>query len=89
MNHTASQTAVATRSSDNCRIVGSDLRAWYRVWTDNGQTGSLSIALLCGIQIRMVVGFAKIIEESLVAEACNAPNALVIPFRIELFRPAA
>ncbi len=24
----------------------------------------------------------------LVAEACNAPNALIIPFRIELNRPA-
>ena len=25
----------------------------------------------------------------LVAEACNVPNALIVPFRIELFRPAA
>jgi hypothetical protein len=28
-------------------------------------------------------------KDSLVAEACNVPNALIIPFRIELFRPAA
>jgi hypothetical protein len=39
----------------------------------------------------MVVGFAEIIEieESLVAEACNLPNCLVLPFRMELIRLAA
>jgi hypothetical protein len=39
----------------------------------------------------MVAGFAEVIDrkETLVATACNVPNALIIPFRIELFRPAA
>jgi hypothetical protein len=39
----------------------------------------------------MVAEFAEVIdrEETLVAAACNAPNALIIPFRIELHRPAA
>jgi hypothetical protein len=39
----------------------------------------------------MVVGFAEVIEreETLVAEACNHPNLLVIPFRAELIRCAA
>jgi hypothetical protein len=38
----------------------------------------------------MVAGFAEVIEreETLVAAACNAPNALIVPFRIELLRPA-
>jgi hypothetical protein len=42
-------------------------------------------------QIRMVAGFAEVIdrEETLVAEACNHPNLLVIPFRAELIRCAA
>jgi len=29
------------------------------------------------------------VRARLVAGACNVPNALIIPFRIELFRPAA
>jgi hypothetical protein len=59
-------------------LLGSDLRAWDGVWTDYRQSGRLSIALLCGTQIRMVLGFTEIIEreESLVAEACNHPNFL-------------
>jgi hypothetical protein len=42
-------------------------------------------------QIRMVAGFAEVIEreETLVAEACNHPNCLVLPFRLELIRLAA
>jgi hypothetical protein len=58
---------------------------------DYGQTESLSITLLCGAQIRMVVGFAEIIEreQSLVAEACNVPIFLVVTFRIELIRAVA
>jgi hypothetical protein len=28
-------------------------------------------------------------KEQLIAEACNVPNALIVPFRIVLFRPAA
>jgi len=40
------------------------------------------------LSIRMVAGFAEIAEKDfLVAGACNVPNALIIPFRIELFRP--
>jgi hypothetical protein len=41
----------------------------------------------------MVAGFAEAIEseseETLVAEACNHPNCLVLPFSVELIRLAA
>jgi hypothetical protein len=39
----------------------------------------------------MVVGFADLIEteEGLVAEVCNHPNLLVLPFNFELIRAAA
>jgi len=39
----------------------------------------------------MVLEFAGIAEknEILVAEACNHPNCLVLPFGVELIRPAA
>jgi hypothetical protein len=38
----------------------------------------------------MVAGFAEVAErkEILVAEACNYPNLLVLPFRMELIRLA-
>jgi hypothetical protein len=38
----------------------------------------------------MVAGFAEMIEreETLVAEACNHPNCLVLPFKLELIRLA-
>jgi hypothetical protein len=43
------------------------------------------------LSIRMVTGFAEVIEreEALVAEACNHPNCLVLPFRLELIRVVA
>ena len=65
----------SNRSVTGSRLVGSDLRAWHQVWTDYAQTGSISITLLCGIQIPMVVGFAEIIEreQSLVAGAGFEP----------------
>jgi hypothetical protein len=39
----------------------------------------------------MIAGFAEVIEReaALVAEACNHPNCLVLPFRLELIRVAA
>jgi hypothetical protein len=39
----------------------------------------------------MVAGFAEVIErkETLVAEARNHPNCLVLPFGLELIRVAA
>jgi hypothetical protein len=39
----------------------------------------------------MVAGFAEVIESeaTLVAEACNHPNWLVLPFSFELLREAA
>jgi hypothetical protein len=39
----------------------------------------------------MVAGFAEVIEreETLVAEACNHPNLLVLPFSFDLIRRAA
>jgi hypothetical protein len=39
----------------------------------------------------MVAGFEEVIEreETLVAEACNHPYCLVLPFRLELIRLAA
>jgi hypothetical protein len=39
----------------------------------------------------MVAGFAEVIdrEETLVAQACNHPNCLVIPFKTVLKRRAA
>jgi hypothetical protein len=39
----------------------------------------------------MVAGFADVVEtaDTLVAEACNHPNLLVLPFGFELVRPAA
>ncbi|MGB2620302.1 MAG: hypothetical protein WBC57_24190, partial [Candidatus Acidiferrales bacterium] len=42
-------------------------------------------------QIRMVAGLTELIEgkDSLVAEACNHPNCLVLPFRMELIRLVA
>jgi hypothetical protein len=38
----------------------------------------------------MVAGFLEVVEKeaTLVAEACNHPNLLVIPFRAELIRCA-
>jgi hypothetical protein len=44
-----------------------------------------------GMQIRMVAGFAEVIdrEETLVATACNHPNCLVLPFRFPMLRAAA
>ena len=44
-----------------------------------------------GQQIRVVAGFAEIVEreETLVAEACKHPNLRAIPFRAELIRCAA
>ncbi len=40
---------------------------------------------------RMVAGFAEAADrkQTLVAEACNHPNLLVLPFRLELIRLAA
>ena len=57
------------------------VRYWKVFWTQ----------LHCGIQIRMVAGFAEVIESeaTLVAEACNHPNLLVLQFRFELNRVAA
>jgi hypothetical protein len=39
----------------------------------------------------MVAGFVEVIEreETLVAEACNHPNCLVLPLSLELIRLAA
>jgi hypothetical protein len=39
----------------------------------------------------MVAGVAEVIESeaTLVAEACNHPNCLVLPFSVELIRLAA
>jgi hypothetical protein len=39
----------------------------------------------------MVAGFAELIESeaTLVAEACNHPNCLVLPFSLELIRAGA
>jgi hypothetical protein len=39
----------------------------------------------------MVAGFAEVIEseETLVADACNHPNWLVLPFRFSMMRTAA
>jgi hypothetical protein len=38
----------------------------------------------------MVAGFAEVIEsEATLAAACNHPNLLVLPFRMELIRLAA
>jgi hypothetical protein len=43
------------------------------------------------LQIRMVAGSAETMEteEILVAGACNHPNCLVLPFKLELIRLAA
>lgn len=43
------------------------------------------------LSIRMVAGFAEVIEgqEFLVAGACNRPNCLVLPLSVELIRLAA
>jgi hypothetical protein len=43
------------------------------------------------IQNRMVAGLVEVVEreETLVAEACNHPNCLVLPFRLELIWVAA
>jgi hypothetical protein len=39
----------------------------------------------------MVARFVEVVEreETLVAEACNHPNCLVLPFSVELIRLAA
>jgi len=46
--------------------------------------------LHCGAQIRMVAGYAEVIErkEILVAGACNHPNCLVLQFSFEMIRSA-
>ncbi len=51
--------------------------------THNGCASTLSI--------RTVAGLAEMIESkaTLLAEACNHPNCLVMPFRLELIRLAA
>jgi len=43
------------------------------------------------LSIRMVAGHSELsaAEQFLVAEACNHPNCLVLPFRLELIRLAA
>jgi hypothetical protein len=43
------------------------------------------------LSIWMVAGFAEVIEREdfVVAGACNHPNCLVLPFRLELIRVAA
>ena len=43
------------------------------------------------LQIRMVAGYRKLVhrKEQLIAEACNHPNCLVLPFNLELIRLAA
>jgi hypothetical protein len=43
------------------------------------------------IKIWMAAGFVEVVEreETLVPEACNHPNCLVLPFRLELIRVAA
>jgi hypothetical protein len=43
------------------------------------------------LSIRMVAGYSELIgaEQFLVAEACNHPNCLVLPFSVELIRLAA
>ena len=40
------------------------------------------------LQIRMVAGCGELLQrkEQLIAEACNHPNCLVLPFRLELIR---
>ena len=47
--------------------------------------------LRCEIQIRMVAGFAEVIESeaTLVALACNVTNLLVVPFKRSLAESAA
>ncbi len=44
-----------------------------------------------GIQIRIVVGLVEIIEQKdiLFVGACNQPHCLVLPFSVEVIRPAA
>jgi hypothetical protein len=39
----------------------------------------------------MVAGFVEVVEKeaTLVAQACNHPNCLVLPFSLELIRLAA
>jgi hypothetical protein len=39
----------------------------------------------------MVAGYPELVhkKEQLIAEACNHPNCLVVPFRLELIRLAA
>jgi len=56
----------------------------------SGQLGESRIST-AALQSRMVAGFAEVIEreETLVAEACNHPNCLVLPFSLELIRLAA
>jgi len=43
------------------------------------------------LSIRMVAGFVEVVDrkEILVAGGCNHPNCLVLPFTLELIRPAA
>ncbi len=46
--------------------------------------------LHCGSQFGWLQGFGSYSKESnLVATACNHPNCLVLPFRLELIRLAA
>jgi hypothetical protein len=44
-----------------------------------------------GLSIRMVAGYREAAQRKilLVAEACNHPNLLVLPFNFELIRAAA
>jgi hypothetical protein len=52
---------------------------------------TVSVETRCFLSIRTVAGFSEVAErrDLVVAEACNHPNCLVLPFRMELIRLAA
>jgi hypothetical protein len=66
---------------------------WSKAFLEKLQIGTLRefFSNIHTTHIRMVAGSTEVIEteRTLVAEACNHPNLLVIPFRAELIRCAA
>jgi hypothetical protein len=57
----------------------------------DGEIVHVAKNLRYSMQIRMVAGFAEVIESeaTLVAPACNHPNGLVLQFSFEMIRSAA
>jgi hypothetical protein len=60
------------------------------VWGEFGGS-EFGGSTISGLSVRIVAGYREVPEtrDLLVAQACNHPNLLVLPFNFELIRAAA